>query len=326
MKLIITGSTGSAGAYLTRYFAEKGHEIIATGQIKTPPANLLKYATYIQSDITNNYELPSADACIHTAAYSDDKTRLSNLLPVNEGGTLNTLKAAKKCDKFIHISSSSVYLPNGTPLAEDMAGKQNNNRLSPYGLSKLLAEKVLIDNFKNEACFILRPRAHYGVGDKVILPRLLKLVKNEKLVCPGKMNIKISLTHYKNLAHAVECCLNSDKKGVHIYNVCDDKTYIMIDFIKKLTSSLFQKKLPTKHIPVLALKLLALFRINGITPLLVRSFTRDMVLDINKIKNELGYAPKAIFETELMEMVQWVYKIGGPYALNSERKELAWKV
>ncbi len=325
MKIIITGSTGSLGAVLTRYFSGQGHEIIATGQIESPPKNLLDFAKYIQTDIRNPYVLPDADICIHTAALSDDKASKENLHHANVIGTQNTLNAAKNCSKFIHISSSSVYLPAEEPLMEDIAGKQNNKQLSPYGYSKWMAEQMLMQETNHKVCFILRPRAHYGPGDKVILPRLLKLVKNDIIYRPGKMEVNVSLTHYDNVIHAIECCLKSEFQGIHTYNISDAQAYVFIDVIRKMTESLYDKPLVEKQIPILLLKMMASMKINGMTMLLVRSFSKNMVLDISKIKRELNYNPIANFDSSLLELKKWVNKIGGIEVIKTGDKHLAWE-
>lgn len=72
------------------------------------------------------------------------------------------------------------------------------------------------------------------------------------------------------------------------------------------------------------LKLLALFRIAGFTPLLVRALTQNMVLDISKIKKELGYSSVINFEKSLPEISRWVNFIGGPDILKTGDKSLVW--
>lgn len=327
MKIIITGATGSAGANLTRYLVDRGHTVIATGKTANPPKLLLQQVgNYIQADITRPHSLPAADVCIHTAAYSDDKAKLQDLLLTNETGTKHVMEAARDCEKFIHISSSSVYLPEENPISEAIAGKQNNKLLSPYGLSKLKAETAVIENNHFSSCYILRPRAHYGIGDKMIFPRILKLENGGKLRLPGSMQVRISMTHFNNLGHAVECCINSSKTGLNTYNVSDDETYVFFDVIQQLTTDIYGRRLSVNRIPVILLRLMALFKINGITPLLVRSFTKNMVLNIDKIKNELNYQPVHCFKAALPEINEWVHKIGGPEVLKKAEKHLAWKV
>lgn len=325
MKIIITGATGSFGGAMTRYFSMAGHEIIAVGRREKPPSELLQYATYYKADISEPYNLPEADVIIHGAALSDDKAKMSALYSPNVKGVLNTIKAANKCGKFIYISSSSVYLPESTLITEEIAGRQHNKILSDYGKSKLLGEGIIQNSFKGESCFILRARAFYGPGDTQILPRMLKLVKKGVFNKPGRMTNKLSMTHYLNMAHGIECCINSDLKGIRTYNIADDQTYIMIEVLRDLFSIAFKKSLPEKEIRIGLLKFLAFFRIGGMTPLLVRALTRNMVLDISKIKKELGYVPQVNLQNSLNDLGQWIDRVGGVGVLKEPEYGLSWR-
>src|SRR3954454_3443454 len=142
MKIIITGATGSLGAYLTRWFSGKGHEVIALGRTKNPPPMLLSCSTYTLADISTSFSLPKADICIHTAALADDKARKADLYLTNVIGTENVAYAAKHCKTFIQVSTSSVYTSSNNLLTEEEAGEKSGEKLSPYGKSKLVAEEV----------------------------------------------------------------------------------------------------------------------------------------------------------------------------------------
>ncbi len=326
MKIIITGATGSLGAFLTRHFSLSGHAVIATGKMTEPPPRLRQFATYIQADICQPFELPEADVCIHTAALShDDAPEQAYYLP-NIAGTAHVAKATSSCPKFIHISSSSVYLPNPQPITEDMAGVQGKIRLSNYGQSKLQSEEILQQNSMHPACFILRPRALYGVGDKQILPRLLKLVVNDKIQRLGDMKVNASMTHYQNMAHAIECCIDSERKGLSIYNVADDQPYVLIEVLRKLTREIYGEPLPEREIPIWFLKLISALHIKNFSKLLIRSLTQDMVLDTSKIKSDLHYQSKVQFEDTMTEIGNWVKHIGGPEVLKTGDKRLAWEI
>lgn len=326
MKILITGATGSLGAFLTRYFSQKGHKIIATGRSMTPPPLLARYATYLRADITESFNFPKVDVVIHTAALSDDKAALSDLLKANVEGTRKVLDASSSSPKFIHISSSSVYVPAPQPILESETGSRYKMSLAPYGQSKLLSEEVVKKEAKQAAVYILRPRVLYGVGDKVILPRMLKFVAKDKLQYPGELKNKLSMTHYENLGHAIDLCIQSEKTGIHTYNVADDEEYIMIEILRLMTEHLYGRKLDEKRIPLWIPKLMAYFKIGGITPLLIRATTMDMTLDLNKIKSELGYAPKATMYNQIQELSDWVKQIGGIEVILSEAKRLAWEV
>lgn len=324
MKIIITGATGAFGGAMVRYFHQKGHEIIAVGRSTNPPQGLLELAEYIQADIEQPYELPQADVCIHAAALSDDKAQMKELFKPNVIGTKHTIEAAKNCNTFIFISSSSVYLPQENPIKETIAGKQNNKKLSPYGLSKLKSEDEVHKVFNGERCFILRARAFYGPGDTQIIPRMLKLVNKNVFNRPGKMDIQLSMTHYENMGHAIECCILSDLKGILTYNVSDDRQYVMINVLRQLFKTLFGNELKEKEIKIGLLKVLAFFRIKGFTPLLVRALTQNMVLDISKIKREINYSPTVEFENSLDAIREWTAQIGGVETLQNIEHFSIW--
>jgi nucleoside-diphosphate-sugar epimerase len=303
----------------------QGHEVLAVGKRHKPPPGLQNYATYLRADIRKEYSLPSADLIIHAAALSDDKAKMHTLFAPNVNGVLNTLKASEGCPKFIFISSSSIYLPEENLITENLAGNQNNKLLSDYGKSKLLGEGVVNNRYEGESCYILRARAFYGPGDTQILPRMLKLVKKGVFNKPGAMDNSLSMTHYSNMAHGIECCINSELKGIRTYNIADDQTYIMVEMLRKIFSISYKEKLPEKEIKIELLKVLALFRIGGFTPLLVRALTKNMVLDISKIKNELRYAPKINLDNSVDELGKWIETIGGPEVLKNPESDLSWR-
>jgi nucleoside-diphosphate-sugar epimerase len=325
MKIIITGATGAFGGAMVRYFAKKGHDIIATGRSANPPKRLLELASYIRADITQPYDLPQADVIIHAAALSDDKASSKDLYTPNVIGTINTADAASKCGTFIFISSSSVYLPDENIIKETNTEKQNNKKLSPYGYSKLLSEEALKEVFTGERCFILRARAFYGPGDTKIMPRMMKLVKNDVFKRPGKMKIQLSMTHYYNMAHAIECCFMSEHKGVRTYNVADDEIYTMITTLRKLFNAIYGKTLEEKEISIQFLKALAVVKIGGLTPLLIRGLTQNMVLDIGKLKKETEYESIITFEDSLADIKDWIKKIGGADILQEASPLLNWQ-
>jgi nucleoside-diphosphate-sugar epimerase len=324
MKIIITGATGSLGAYLVRYFHRAGHEVIASGRMSKPPKALHDYANYFQAEISQPFEFPAADVIIHSAALASDVATAPELYTANVVGTMNVCDASKHIPKFIHVSSSSVYPILNKPLTEDLSSLGNEKNLSPYGLSKLLAEGVIDEHCTASQRFILRPRGIYGPGDKVLFPRVLQMMKNGRMIAPGKMDVQTSMTHFDNFAHAVECCIASSKQGVHTYNVCDASTMKLFDSLKMIQDVIHKQNVPVKHIPISVIRLLAAFGAKGMTPLFVRTISSDVVLDISKIKSEIGYTPGVTFSDSLNEISEWVEKIGGSDILRQGKPELAW--
>ncbi len=325
MKIIVTGATGSLGGALVRHYSNKGHEVIALGRTDSPPENLLKSASsYHQADIRHPFSLSEAEVCIHAAALSDDRGAAKDFYEANVTGTHHVLQAAARCHTFVQISSSAVYTPADTPIPESDAGKAIGGKLSKYGYSKWLAEQEVALFPGHFRKFILRPRGLYGPGDKVILPRMLSRVKHDNLVIPGEMNITVSLTHYANMLHAVDLCLESDLEGIHTFNVADLQPYTLVDVVRKISAAAYHKSLPEKHISIHLIRLLGYLRVAGLSPLMVRTLTRNMVLDTRLIEEKLGYASDFSLDDSLQEIGQWISQIGGPDVLQTRDAALAW--
>ena len=309
---------------MVRHFSKAGHNVIATGRWETPQPGLLEHSTYLKWDIREVIELPEADAIIHCAALSDDKAKLKELVKHNVLGSLNVVEASANIKRFVFISSSSVYVHQREPLKEEDASLDNIKQLSPYGISKLQSEVAIIEAMGSRTCDILRPRALYGIGDRKIIPRIFKFVKNEVLQVPGTMECMASMTQYKNMARAIECCLRKQQGGVNVYNVSDEIPEQLIGVVRALCEIAFGRRIPEKNIPIWVLHILALFGINGVSKLLVKSLTQDMVLDISKIQLELGYREATNFQAELDDLQKWFHAIGGFEVISNPPKSLSW--
>jgi nucleoside-diphosphate-sugar epimerase len=308
--IIITGANGSLGKQLVLHFSKK-NEVVAIARQATPAKEIAAHCTYIQADINHLKQDLEADILIHSAGLVDDKEKWKNFFHTNVLGTENIAQFSKNVQQFIFISSSAVYMPSPNLIGEKDAARNGTRGLSNYGKSKYLAEERLKEISEHKSCFILRPRALYGVGDTKIIPRMLRLYKNNTLTIPGTMELRVSLTHFDNLMYGIECCLNSQLQGIHTYNIADDETYILIDFVRKILHSGMEQTPKEKHIPTWLLQIIGRLHLAGMSPLLVRGLTQDMELDLSKIKDELGYLPKQNLKLSLPQIGTWIREKGG---------------
>jgi nucleoside-diphosphate-sugar epimerase len=331
MKIAITGANGFVGAALCRYFHKEGHEIIAIGNRNKPNLNLLRIAKYIQADICNVIPKIEADVCIHTAALNSDADTYKDLILANVEGTLNVVEASKNCRFLIHISSSSVYQFNNVPVKENDASIQSE--LSNYGETRLLAEDIIELNIPEyQKRLILRPRAIYGIGDRILLPRLLSLVKGNFLLCPFKKDIQGSLTHIDNIGYAINLYLaQKEHSKLQIYNISDEKPYLLRELALECLSLLEKQKLIPLSIPGPLMNLLLLINsktnlFKSISMPVLNSLTRNAVLDISKIKQELKYQPSKNFYNSYTEIAEWIDSFGGSDSYLKQLAEAPWIV
>lgn len=314
MKILITGATGFIGAHLIRYFHSKGHQIIALGRGDEPPPELDSFAQYIKADITFPIQNIDCDMVIHTAAIADDQSDLDTLIKTNRNGTKHVFEASTKASLFIQISSASVYHFDGTTHQEDK--KIDLAKLSPYGQSKRLAELYLEQQKSDQKnIVILRPRAVYGIGDRILLPRILSLPKNNKVFFPGKSEVPASLTNIRNLIHAIELVIAKNTKGFVVYNVTDAVAYPLRQTIKYLIKNGYQQKITFYAIPLTLVSILvSIIQFMGIRSKLTKQalsyLTQANLLSTYKIETELGYQPITSFDREKKQLSSWIQHRG----------------
>lgn len=309
---------------MVRYFSAKGYNVIALGRQNDPPAALKKYARWIHGDICKKLPKINADIVIHAAGLASDQGTLESYIRHNVNGTKNVWDASQGCKTFIYISSASVYGQKSTPIIEEDASRSNCS--SPYGVSKLCAEELLQNSYTGDTnLIILRPRAIYGSNDRVLLPRILDLIKGKRLIIPDQMKVEVSMTHISNLILAVEACIQSST-SIGVYNVTDDRSYILEDVVRELCSS-WTKKDPILISTKFLRKVADLTRCMGIPSRLntqsINYISQPFVLNIDRIKNECNYDPKTNFYDSLLHIIEWVHTVG--YAeVKKGNKDLPW--
>ena len=329
MRIAITGANGFVGAALCRYFYRAGHQVIALGRSEKSHPNLLKYASYLQSNILKPIPYLEADVCIHAASLKSDTSSYHDLFLSNVEGTLNVVEAAKYCSHIIHISSSAVYEFGDSPAKEIDASIDND--LSDYGETKLLSEEIMqLDIPVNQKRMVLRPRAIYGIGDRILLPRLFNLLKRKTIFCPVESNIKTSLTHVENIGYAIELFLaNKDSSKFQIFNVADEQVYSLQDKIIQLLTAIENQPLKVISIPRGASNILTRLNsklnfIRQLNPVVLKSVSNNALLDTFSIRKELSYNPAHNFQNSHMEIVQWINQMGGKKAYLNSLGTVPW--
>lgn len=327
--VFVTGATGFVGAWLVRYFAERNWSVTASGRGEAP-VPLLAYARYLCADLRRPFSPVGADVVVHAAALASDSASAADLQAANVDGTRHVFEATQHSHTFVYISSASVYDYRRTVHTEEEA--VDHPQLSRYGRSKRQAEDWLMQqDWSRRTLIILRPRAVYGPGDRVLLPRLLRLVRGDRMIIPGSMRVQSSLTHVENLCSAVLSSLRYFEKqrgGIHRFNVADAEPYEMREVVGQLLPTVCGRPLTFRELPIAPLYALA-----GLAALLQAptSFTRfglaavsqRCTLDIKKITETIDFKPNRNFWEALPGLCVWADQVGIA-ALRAARPDLPW--
>jgi nucleoside-diphosphate-sugar epimerase len=183
LKVFITGSTGFIGSRLALKCHELGHDIVALGQLNTPieefrTKDLREKGVEIQSIPLDAKEglaaaLTDCDVVYHLAAAQHEANVPDEYFrQVNVEGTRNMLDASVEAGvkRFVHGSTIGIY---GSALDgkidEDSPARPDNI----YGVTKLEAEKLVLEHLGHLPVTVIRISETYGPGDG----RLLKLFK-----------------------------------------------------------------------------------------------------------------------------------------------------
>ncbi len=330
-KIIITGATGFLGAHLVRHLAASGHRIMALGRQPKPPAALLQYADYQCLDMAHPLPAFEADMVVHAAALASDSARYSDLFLANVTATGHLLAATQGVPKWVLVSSSSVYpYANGQPQTEADAGTQMH-LLTDYGKTKWLSEQVLEANPNaSQSRLVLRPRAIYGVGDRVILPRLLGMVKGSTFTRPGPMRNLTSQTNVRLIAEVLERYLVQPlAPGQTIsLNVADAQPYPMGSTMHAFLETLYGRTLAVREVPVWLLRVVAATRLSKrVTPFLLNAVTNNCTLDLRSFHNHfppLGNMHDMPSETVLIKA--WLEQLGGIESYLKGHEYAPWRV
>lgn len=314
MKIFITGITGFVGSSLANELINHGHQITGLGRKKTLPTHINEKCNYIIADITKPLSIIDADIVIHAAAQVADNVTYQDHYLNNVVGTKNVINACINVRQFILISTSSVYsFKNNKAYLESDAG-DDFEQLSNYGKTKFLAEKQLQQATKFNCKIILRPRAIYGVGDTVLLPRLLSLVKGDNIILPAHITEQISLTNIKNLIYAVKLCLKIQSKLFLELNIADEKIYSLKLALPAIINAV--QISPKKNIFVPKFVWNFLLELNGrlkfnskLSVFGSKQLTQKACLNIELAKIEIGFIPPYNFFDELVEIRKWYFNI-----------------
>ena len=154
MNVLVTGGCGYVGSHIVKRLSENGYKVIVLDNLSTGFREMLIHAEkLIVGDLSDTYFLDEVfsqnniESVIHCAASRVVEESVVDPLKYYSNNTKNTLNLIKACldnkvKKFLFSSTAAVY---GTPQSGVAEEDTPLVPINPYGASKMMSEKMLVD-------------------------------------------------------------------------------------------------------------------------------------------------------------------------------------
>lgn len=336
MNYIITGGTGFIGTHLTNLIKEHyldaqvwNLDIVKPG---TPNPVVKDYkpalcegqtlqSTYVECDIRKPIGdlpfTPTEDdiifnfAAVHRTPGHEDH----EYFETNIRGAENVCAFAEKWGIKRMVFTSSIA-PYGAAeeLKEETTLPTPN---TPYGISKLVAEKIhqaWQNGGKDRHLTIVRPGVVFGKGENGNFTRLYWAIRGHKFAYPGRKDTIKACIYVKELVRFILWNVTERKSPFEIYNCCFEPAYTIehiVQAMKKVTGlTQFVPDIPNWVIMPMATVIGALGAPMGICPARVKKLQISTNICGKKLA-ECGYKFKWSFEEALEDWFE-----------DNERKDL----
>ena len=301
-KILVTGGAGFIGRYLVNALLKKGSSVIVvddfsknTGRLSLKKVKLIK-VKLPNSEFSKILKREKPEAIFHLTGTS--YVPLSVQYPLkdlrsNTEITLSILEAIRTVEPNTHMvyfSSAAVYgNPKKIPINED----DPVNPISPYGISKLAAERYafVYSHIHNMKTASLRPFSVYGPYQRkqVVFDLIDKLHKNpNELFVHGTGSEVRDFVYVEDVTQACITVLERGKLEGEVYNVASGKPISIKNLSHKIAS-----------IMNLNPKIIFSGKVRSGDPVHWKA-------NITKIQ-KLGYRPSVNLEEGIRKTIFWYY-------------------
>jgi nucleoside-diphosphate-sugar epimerase len=284
-KILLTGSSGFLGSYVLDFLENENYEVIKVGRSGKSDIKIDLSLTKL-SKIEVDYVIHIAGKAHVIPKTKEDK---EEFFKVNYIGTNNLLHGldVTKLQSIIFISTVAVY---GKDIGELIDEKSPLNGNTPYALSKIQAEKSIIDFgiTHDIKTVVLRLPLVTGKNPLGNLMAIIKAIKKGYYFRIGKGEAKKSIIAASDVANLIPELF--DLNGV--YNLTD-VSHPTIFEIDTIIAKKFNKKI--KIIPKSLLKIIAkigdIFYFFPFNSSKFDKLTKNLTFSNKKLFNDIKYRP-----------------------------------
>ncbi len=312
--VLVTGAAGFIGRKLCRALLGEGRSVRGLDLAAAEGAG----ADWRRADITKD-PLDVHCAGMDTVFHLAGKAHAISEMPgddeayyrLNTGGTRRILEASKKngVERFIFFSTVKAMGEGGLEREDESAPCRPQ---TPYGQSKLDAEKLVLKGGFVSHPAVLRLSMVYGAGSKGNLPRMIEAVIRGRFPPMPEAGNRRSMVHTEDAVRAAISAAAMARAAGQIYIVTDGRDYSTRQIYEGICHVL-EKEPPGWSVPLFGLKMLgwagdAIGKLRGRRFIFdsdaLEKLTGSACYSTEKIKKELGFAPKWDLWKALPEMAE----------------------
>lgn len=304
----VTGGSGFVGAALIRRLVADGWTVRALARSSEAEAAVRAAGAEAAAGSLEDVESLTAAArgveyVFHSAAKLGDWGDWKEFRRVNVGGTRHLIAACRAAGvkRLVHVGTEAALLHGQPLIAADERTPLAFDSRAAYSATKAAAEAAIVEaNGSGLETVVVRPRFVWGVGDRTILPFIVKAVRTGRFRWIGGGRQLTSTTHVDNTVEGLVLGALKGRPG-NAYFVTDGSAVVFREFVSALLATQGVQA-PEGDVPLPVARALAaagetawrFLPLPGAPPIArfsVWASALECTLDDSKAREQLGYRP-----------------------------------
>jgi nucleoside-diphosphate-sugar epimerase len=244
-RAFVTGGSGFLGGVLIAALRARGDEVVALARSADAVRAVEKRGAsdVCRGDLSEPGRLAAGmkgcEVVHHCAGWVKPAGKLEEARAINAQGTQHMLDAARRAGvaRFVYVSTEAVLMA-GRPLVRvDESVPYPEHPLGPYAASKGEAERNVRRAAAEglHAC-IVRPRAIWGRGDTVALPRMCEAVRQGRFMWIGGGLHLTSTCHVDNVVEGMLLAAERGGRG-EVYFLSDGEPLVFKHWVTDMLAT-----------------------------------------------------------------------------------------